>query len=253
MPFLTLATPEVYSLKPRIISREFTIGVEAENRVFSGSVWHSRASSGSRPLLMIGHQETEDRSSPELRDLMKLMCGKYGFVVAIIDGPFHGSRGLGITDPQTSAIEFAVRWRDDEEFITQTALDWKLTLDALCELTEVDARYIGYFGLSMGTAYGIETVAKDLRISAAVFGNWGLPIYHQDRMTKSLGRINCPVEFYAYQKANSLQEQEVLFEQIRSTEKEFITYPKENFYKNSKTIERIKDFFVLHLLDKYLY
>jgi hypothetical protein len=90
MPFLTLDTPLVYSLKPRIISRGFTVDVEQEKRVVAGTVWHSQASSGMRPLLLIGHQETEHKDASEVHDWMHLMCGKYGFVVAAIDGPIHG-------------------------------------------------------------------------------------------------------------------------------------------------------------------
>ena len=46
MPFLTLDAPLVYSLKPRMITRDFTVEIEQEKRVVAGKVWHSQASSG---------------------------------------------------------------------------------------------------------------------------------------------------------------------------------------------------------------
>jgi|GEM_PF-2839484 pimeloyl-ACP methyl ester carboxylesterase len=253
MPFLTLDLPSVYSLKPRIISRGFTVNIEKEKRVVAGKVWHSQLSSGMRPLLLIGHGETEDKDSVFVHDFMKLMCGKYGFVVATIDGPIHGDRRIGTNDPSLVQSEFDQYWVDNEESITSMVLDWKLTLDALCELPEVDARCIGYFGMSMGTAYGLEFVANDLRISAATFGQWGTQRLHKDRILKAANRINCPVEFYAYEKDSNLSYQKELFAGIKSNEKSWFTYSKSKFTSNSKTIEQMSNFFVVQILDRFLY
>jgi hypothetical protein len=253
MSFHTISAPIVYSLKPRIIAREFTIHNEPEKKDFFGTVWHSRASSGVRPLLLLGHQEDEDRHSPDLMDFMHLMCGKYGFVVAAIDGPMHGDRRVGTVEQSMMKHEFDQAWRDGEETITPMVMDWKLTIDALCELTEVDARHIGYFGLSMGTAYGLEVVATDLRISAAIFGQWGTNQAHHERLLKYAKRINCPVDFYAFVKDPNLIHQKNLLETFRSEEKQWITYAKSGFFNNPKQVEMAKDFFVLHLLDNYLY
>ena len=253
MPFQTISTPIVYSLKPRIIAREFTILNEHEKKDFSGTVWHSRASSGVRPLLLLAHQEDEDRQSPDLMDFMSLMCGKYGFVVAAIDGPMHGARRVGTVDQSMMKHEFDQAWIDGEETITPMVMDWKITVDALCELAEVDARHIGYFGLSMGTAYGIEVVATDMRIGAAIFGQWGSHYAHHERVLKNAKRINCPVDFYAFEKDPNLIHQKTLLDTFRSEEKKWITYSKRSLFSNKKHVEMAKDFFVLHLLDNYLY
>ncbi|BDW10731.1 hypothetical protein PSHI8_08130 [Polynucleobacter sp. SHI8] len=253
MPFLTLDTPLVYSLKPRMITRDFTVEIEQEKRVVAGKVWHSQASSGMRPLLLIGHQETEHKDSSEIHDFIKLMCGKYGFVVALIDGPIHGERRFGTTDEDLMGQEFDQLWKDGDESISPMVLDWKLTLDALCELSEVDSRCIGYLGISMGTAYGIEVVATDLRISAAVFGQWGTHRSHQERMLKAARRINCPIEFYAHEKDRNLSYQQELFDAFRAEEKLWNTFSKSKLYDNSKTIDQIVNFFVVQLLDRYLY
>jgi hypothetical protein len=253
MPFLTLDLPLVYSLKPRIITRGFTVNIEKEKRVVSGKVWHSQVSTGMRPLLLIGHSETEDKESVFVHDFMKLMCGKYGFVVATIDGPIHGDRRFGTTDPSLIQSEFDQYWIDNEESITAMGLDWKLSLDALCDLPEVDARCIGYFGLSMGTAYGLEFVANDLRISAATFGQWGTHRLHQERLVKAASRINCPVEFYAYAKDPHMDHQKELFAAIRSSEKKWSTYEDSQLTANSAIIDPMSNFFVVQILDRYLY
>jgi hypothetical protein len=253
MPFLTLDAPLVYSLKPRIISRGFTVNVEQEKRVVAGQVWHSQVSSGMRPLLLIGHQETEQKDSSEVHDLMQILCGQYGFVVAAIDGPVHGQRRYGTTDEDLIKQEFDQLWNDGDESISSMVLDWKLSVDALCDLAEVDSRCIGYFGLSMGTAYGLGVVATDLRISAAIFGQWGTHRSHQERLLKSAKRINCPLEFYAWEKDAQLVYQKELFAQFRSEEKLFYTFAKPKVLNNPKTVDKIANFFVVQLLDRYLY
>jgi len=253
MPFLTLDAPLVYSLKPRMITRDFTIQIEQEKRIVAGKVWHSQASSGMRPLLLIGHQEMEHKDSGEIHDFIKLICGKYGFVVALIDGPIHGDRRFGTTDEDLMVQEFDQIWKDGDESISPMVLDWKLTVDALCELSEVDSRCIGYLGISMGTAYGIEVVATDLRISAAVFGQWGTHRSHQERILKAARRINCPLEFYAHEKDRNLPYQKELFEAFRTDEKVLKTFSKSKIYDNTKTIDQIANFFVVQLLDRYLY
>ena len=129
----------------------------------------------------------------------------------------------------------------------------RLEVDALCELSEVDSRCIVYLGISMGTAYGVEVVATDLRISAAVFGQWGTHRSHQERMLKAARRINCPLEFYAHGKDRNLSYQQELFDAFRADEKVWKTFSKSKIYDNSKTIDQIANFFVVQLLDRYLY
>ena len=51
----------------------------------------------------------------------------------------------------------------------------------------------------------------------------------------------------------NLKYQKELFDTFRSNEKEWRTYPKSTLLKNSKTIETITNFFVVQLLDRYLY
>lgn len=253
MPFLTMDLPEVYSLKPRVISRGFTVNIEIGKRVVAGRVWHSQVSSGTRPLLLIGHQEAEDKNSPEVQELVKILCGKYGFVIATMDGPLHGARRFGTTDSELMKMEFDQLWLDGDESISSMTLDWKLTVDALCELQEVDSRCIGYFGLSMGTAYGIEVLASDLRISAAVLGQWGGHRAHQERLLQSLQRINCPIEFYAYEKDPNIQQQKTFFEAFRAKEKQWQLYSKPLIVNDLPSVEKIAQFFVVQLLDRYLY
>lgn len=254
MPFLTIDTPIVYSLNPKITMRNFSVRVETENRDVYGVVWYSRSSIGMRPLLLVGHEEGGQKNSEPMINLVRLMVGKYGFVVAIIDGPIHGERRFGIDNEQFMQMEFAQLWQEGDS-IDPMVLDWQLTLNALCELPEVDARYIGYYGLSMGTAYGIPLVAKDFRISAAVFGMWGTGVPLSNRLLKDASRINCPV-LYQIQEIDqhfTTEQQQELFNAMRSNQKELKIFSSNRLEPNSEQLEVTATFFITYLLDKYLY
>jgi dienelactone hydrolase len=102
--------------------------------------------------------------------LGRMFATDYGWCAAAIDGPVHGERGT-VTDASDPA--YRQMWQRPE--IVQEMLDdWKATLDALSSLGDVDQTRVGYWGVSMGTMFGLPYVASDTRVRAAVLGKAGM-------------------------------------------------------------------------------
>ena len=59
--------------------------------------------------------------------------------------------------------EFLAMWRADNHIDTMVA-DWKAAIDSLVMLEDVRQHAIGWYGVSMGTAYGLPLAAAEPRI-----------------------------------------------------------------------------------------
>jgi dienelactone hydrolase len=55
----------------------------------------------------------------------------------------------------------------------QAVEDWQATLDALVTRDEIGAGIVGYWGVSMGTRFGVPLIAGEPRIGVAVLGLFG--------------------------------------------------------------------------------
>lgn len=75
--------------------------------------------------------------------------------------------------------------------------DWTDALDDLCALPLVDAEAIGWYGLSMGTAYGLPVVGRTPRVRCAVLGLWGDCRPHGDQILQQAAAVRVPVLFQA--------------------------------------------------------
>jgi dienelactone hydrolase len=71
--------------------------------------------------------------------------------------------------------------------------EWQAAIDAARDLDEVGDGPVGYWGLSMGTIYGVPLVAAEPRIQVAVFGLMGLLGPTRDRLAADAASIACPV------------------------------------------------------------
>jgi fermentation-respiration switch protein FrsA (DUF1100 family) len=175
--------------------RERGFEVEVDGRTVPGVLWVPDAGPGPRPLVLLGHGATRHKRIDYLVALGRRLAGDYDFAVAAIDGPGHGDRRApGHEDEVALFTAFLAEW-SREGTTDDMVADWRVTLDALRDLDEVGDGPVGYWGLSMGTIYGVPLVAAEPRIQVAVFGLMGLIGPTRERMATDAASINCPVLF----------------------------------------------------------
>ena len=208
-----------------LLRRRFT--VQAEGRTVPGVLWLKPGQQGPRPLVLVGHGGSQHKESDAVQDVARGLVPS-GYAVASIDGPVHGDRrpDHGVDGDKVLA-DFRAMWAQDPH-IPQMVADWHAVIDTLAALPEVDAGRIGWFGLSMGNAYGMPVCAAEgPRIRAALLGMWGISRPGSEGILAAAKQLQCPV---LYQRKSederfTAQGQEVLFDAIASTDKELRVYP----------------------------
>ena len=175
---------------------ERSFRLDVEGRLVPGVVWMPPGEADpSRPLVLLGHGATRHKRVDYLLALSHLLVRRHGFAAVAIDGPGHGDRRAdGGADEVQLFGEFLGEWARPGSTDDMVA-DWQATLGALREGAGVGGGPMGYWGLSMGTIYGIPLAAAEPRITAAVFGLMGLVGPTRDRLAADAAAIACPTLF----------------------------------------------------------
>jgi len=150
------------------IERAFT--VTRSDTAIPGILWQSSKNEDRAPLVLMGHGGSGHKRNERMVMLGRMFSEVYGWNAAAIDGPTHGDRG-----PVTNAAdpEYAAMWQGTDP-VGEMITDWKAVLDALMALDRVAPEQIGYWGVSMGTMFGLPFIASDPRIRVAVLGKAGM-------------------------------------------------------------------------------
>ncbi len=211
-----------------VSERRFT--VEVDRRTVPGILWLPEEGSGPRPLVLLGHGATRHKRIDYLLALGLRLAGRHGFAVAAIDAPGHGDRRAPGNDDDIALFgAFLAEWSRPSTTDDMVA-DWRATLDGLRELEEVGDGPIGYWGLSMGTIYGIPLAAAEPRIQVAVFGLMGLVGPTRERMAGDAARVSCPVLLLQQWDDSLIPRQHVfeLFDALGSLDKRLHAHPGEH-------------------------
>ncbi len=151
-------------------SEERSFTVQREDSKIPGIFWQPEVTSAAAPVMLLGHGGSGHKRNERMLMLGRLFSGTYGWCVISIDGPVHGDRG-----PVTQATDpaYAALWKRENP-VQDMIDDWKFVLDHVSALDVVDPKRVGYWGVSMGTMFGIPLVASDKRIQVAVLGKAGM-------------------------------------------------------------------------------
>ncbi|MEU1090338.1 alpha/beta hydrolase [Streptomyces sp. NPDC005892] len=184
------------SLSDGVLERDFTVGD------VPGVLWSpASASADPAPLILMAHAGGNDKKHPAMANRARLFVNGCGFHVAVLDAPSHGDRPRTDHDEQErsalagartageSVMPVVVRY--NEHLAARALPEMRAALDALQELPEIGTGGpVGFFGVRMGTAFGMPLVAADSRITAAVFG-----LYWSESVVETAKHITVPVEF----------------------------------------------------------
>ena len=211
-----------------VTRREFRLGVGDD--VVPGCVWTPEGATGSRPLILMGHGGSQHKKAANI-EAAAASHAKAGYATVAIDAPGHGDR---ITRDEAekgrrAALDAGKAAREGRPprasripgNAAKAVAEWKATLDAAQQLDTIGASGpVGYWGVSMGTRFGVPFVAEEPRITCAVFGLFGVFPGLEDHKAAA-ERIRIPLMF-AFQWDDELMSRDqglALFDAFGSAEK----------------------------------
>lgn len=247
MPSDGTALPESSSLPPVFDVLERELVVWSGPRQVPVALWLP-AQARRRPLVLVGHGGSGDKRSAFVTDVVPALVGCHGFAVAAIDGPVHGGRRAAPAAPDEVRDEFRRLWEQGGSVEPMVA-DWCRTLEALCAWPEVDAEAVGYYGLSMGTAYGLPLLAQVPQIRAAVIGMWGTSRVNSRHLVDAARRVRCPVLFSLqwHDELFTREGQFEVFDALAGADKHMAVHPGGHVNPDPSRLDGILHFLVRHL------
>ena len=172
-------------------TREFDIARPGKRHV-TGAVWLPEAAGDADTLMLFGHGASGDRYQAPICYLARRFVAEAGVPVLSLDGPVHGLRQAGEGGRTAFFPEF-----QRQTCVEDMVEDWHLAIDTVQALDAVSAQKLAYFGLSMGSLFGIPLVGGRDDVTVATLGlvGSGGELPHRDRLLAGAARITCPVLF----------------------------------------------------------
>ena len=146
------------------------------------------------PLVLVGHGGSGHKKSQLVLNIAQILVGQYQIAVAAIDGPVHGDRREVFSDGPIVRQEFRDLWQSGNSVDTMVE-DWQAAIDQILKEPSIDSAKIAWYGISMGTAYGLPLVAADSRIKASALGMWGTCRTPNERLIQDAKKTTTPVLF----------------------------------------------------------
>ena len=175
-------------------ARDFRL--QTPEREVTGALWLPEAHDANTPLILCGHGASGDRYQAPIPHLAKRFRA-IGAGTLALDGPVHGLRQVGPGGREALSQAFT-----RPELTDEMVSDWLLALAAVRESIDLSENPLAYFGLSMGTIFGIPVLAaaaaQDIQFRASVLGlagTSGAVGFLGERLAKDAAAISHPVLF----------------------------------------------------------
>ncbi|WP_143271666.1 alpha/beta hydrolase [Bradyrhizobium mercantei] len=219
---LTFSANEI-SAEPVWEERRFI--ASRAGRTIPGVLWLPIQAEPVAALVLVQHGGSGSKHDPSVLESASALVSA-GMAVAAIDGPIHGERRRAPADKAALLAEFIAYWRETPQ-IEDYAQDWIHVLNGLLDLPVLRSARVGWLGLSMGTAYGLEVLARQPAIEAAVIGKWSSQYLHGTALVAAAEHVSASVLFIQhwddeiFDRSGTLE----LFDRIAAADKRLYVYP----------------------------
>jgi len=237
-----------------VAERSFTLAVDG--RTVPAVLWTPsapRAETTSLPLVVLGHGRSLDKRIVYLLVLARRLVRHHRIAAVSLDWPGHGDRGDDLTE--LASVPRTGLYADPEVIggiMDHAATDVSALVSAVQSDPEagVGTGRLGYFGLSLGTMFGLPAVAADDRYAAAVLGLMGLTWGWSERLEKDAASLSLPVLFIQQWHDELLGREPVsrLFDVIGSADKRLHAHPGTHAAVPAEELVAAEAFLASHLL-----
>jgi len=194
-------------------------------RNVTGALWLPEAPRQDMPLVLFGHGASGDRYQPPIPELAQRFVKDLRCPVLSLDGPVHGLREVAPGASEAMLIE-----RNRPEAVVDMVDDWHVGIDTAFGREEIGQRQLAYFGLSMGSTFGIPMLAErdDMIVSTlGLMGTTGPLSHRRDTFLDAASRITHLVVYMMQLEAEFLPRDGYLelFDAIASDDKRLHANP----------------------------
>lgn len=170
---------------------EFIIDRGEKSKV-TGAIWLPNERDQADTLMLFGHGASGNRYQAPISHLANRFVKEARTPVLSIDGPVHGLRQVGPGGREAFAPVLRRK-----SCLDDMLEDWHLAIDVVRALDRIPQQRLAYFGLSMGSIFGIPLVASRADVTVATLGLVGTGEWypHRDQTLAACKAIECPLLF----------------------------------------------------------
>ncbi len=230
--------------------REVRFDVVRAGHCIPGVLWTPAELAVPRPVVMLGHGASGTKRQDYIVALARGLVRHHRLCAMAIDGPVHGDRRSdGVTDGDRAFVDFAQVWSADAGLIDAMVADWRAALDAVQRTPEVAEGPCGWWGLSMGTIFGLPVVAAEPRVVVAVLGLMGIAGPTRERFAADAPAVTCPALFLVQWHDELFDRQRAfdLFDALGSADKRLHAHPGKHAEVPAEEFEASTRFLAAHL------